>query len=95
VAFFSALSPESDADKYDIIDEKKSSRDRFDTNEHMELLGEGKFGQGNTPVISKEKLNDQDVVKIIHKKKLKQILKMQDKVNKNLQNIKYESQLIL
>lgn len=56
--FFEALSP----DNIIVEKEEKKSRDRFDTNEHMELLGEGKFGQGNTPVISKEKLKDEDVV---------------------------------
>jgi hypothetical protein len=61
---------------YSIISEK-NPRDRFDTNEHLELLGEGKFGQGNTPVISKERLKDEDVVQKIHKKKLKKEIRNQ------------------
>ena len=32
-------------------------RERFDTNEEMELLGQCKFGEGNQPIISEETNN--------------------------------------
>jgi hypothetical protein len=50
----------------------------------MDLLGEAKFGHGNTPVSLKDKINDSDVQKIIQMKKLKNELKNQQKVNNNV-----------
>lgn len=41
-------------------------RNRFDTNEELELLGQCKWGEGNQPVISNEQTNN---------KKLKRELK--------------------